>query len=535
MMRNIQAQNTTTHAMKYGKRDMLTAAVLLVLTLVLGLGILDKGHPWGDDFAGYMLHAKALVEGDVEEMRMRNAVLHPSPRSFDEGVIDESPLCYVWGLPMVLSLVYRLVGYDAPGGEMILYYKIPGAIFFAIFAAALFLFYRRRFSFAMSLFLTFMLCSHESVYGELNDIMTDILCMAASMVSLLCAELFAAQRRPARKATLGIALGIALWYTATVRLNGMTVVLCALLYQALALLAVPKGERRYREEILPWAVFIALYVLTNVCLPAPNSNTSDMASVTLNRIKDNVLYYYGLMESFFGRMLPDWLPGRNAVHLAVYALIALGLLTRGWQRGKIHLAILLCGTGVVLLTLPYRQDVRYMFNVLPLLLLFAGYGMSALIQAAGRFVRSAGIRRMAAYAALALMLVVSCCRVQSLVQWKQDWLAQGGRERLYEAYHPASKDIYAYISENVEEDAVIAYIKPRTLYLNTGRMSLMVGINGHHFYDADYVLTFAGRNDDIGYMIWPELDAELTLVYQNHEYELYRISDAYRSLRYEQE
>lgn len=533
MKQRIKKLEHTACAEKLGRRDILTAALVLVITLILGLGILDKGHPWGDDFAGYILHAQALVDGDIEEMMLRNAVLHPSPRSFDEGVVDDSPLCYVWGLPMVLSLVYRLVGYDAPVGETIIYYKIPGVIFFAVFAAALFLFYRRRFPYAVSLFLAFMLCSHSRVYGELNDIMTDIPCMSAAMVSLLGMELFVAEKRRGQKAVLGALLGVAMWYTATVRLNGLTVVLCALLYQGLMLCFTPKEERKPAQQLLPWILFFILYTATSICLPEANSNSSHMASVTLNRIKDNVLYYYGLMESFFGAMLPEWVPGRKVLHLVMYALIAIGLLFRGWRHEEIHLSILLCGTGVVLLTLPYGQDVRYMFNILPLMLLFAAYGAAEVAGWISRFICSPGAKRDAVLAACAVMAVVAVLRVSDLVTWKREMQALGGRERLYEAYHPASRDIYAYISENAEEDAVIAYIKPRVLYLNTGRMSLMVGVNGHHFYDADYVLTFAGRGDELGYMIWPELDAQLTLVYENSEYELYRISDAYRNLRYE--
>jgi len=206
----------------------------------------------------------------------------------------------------------------------------------------------------------------------------------------------------------------------------------------------------------------------------------------------------------------------------------------GLRREEIHLSILLCGTGAGLLMLPYGQDVRYLFIILPLMMLFAAYGAAALLCMAAGLVKSVALRRAGVILGCVLLVAVAALRAYDLAAWKREMQAQGGRERLYEAYHPASKDIYAYISEHVEEDAVIAYIKPRVLYLNTGRMSLMVGVNGHHFYDADYVLTFRGRSDDLGYMIWPELMEELALVYENHEYELYRISDAYRSLRYEQ-
>lgn len=516
-----------------GRRDMLTALLVFALVLVLGLGILNQGHEWGDDFAGYILQAQALVHGDVEEMAQRMAVLHPSPRSFEEGVVDDSPLVYVWGLPMVLSLVYRAVGYDAPVGETIIYYKIPGAVFFAVFAAALFLLYRRRFSYAVSLFLTFMLVSHRQLFGEINSVMTDIPCLAASCVSLLSVELFLHERRPGPKALLGILLGAAMWYTAVVRLNGITVVLCVLLCHGLALLGRRDAARPL--HLLPWAVFLALYAVTYRLLPMPNSNASHMAGLTLNRIKDNILAYNALFMAFTGDMLPAWVPGRGALLVLLYALTAAGLVDRGLRREELHLSVLLCGTGAALLTLPYVQGLRYTFVILPLMLLFAAYGAAAAGRLIGRALRGAGSRRAALGIACGVMLAVSLLRLGDLTQWRIDDLERGGREQLYEAYHPASRDIYAYIGAHVEEDAVIAYMKPRLLYLNTGRMSMAVGVNGHHFYDADYLLTLRGFQDEVGGIVWPELREELTPVYENPVYELYRISDAYRSLRYEQE
>ena len=532
-----KVKNTRPKALQWNdlsRRDVLTTLVIFVLTLVLGLGILNRGHAWGDDFAGYILHAQALVEGDIEEMAQRNAVLHPSERTFEEGVIDDSPLVYVWGLPMVLSLVYRLVGYDAPMGSAIIYYKVPGVVFFALFAGVLFLFYRRRFSYAVSLFLTFILISHKQIYCEVNNILTDVPCLAAAFVSLLVVELFEKEPRLLHKLLLSFLLGVSAWYTAIVRLNGVTVLYCVLCYQLFEVIGNRVKGKKLIYELLPWIVFGVLYAATYCVLPEPNSNTSHMSGFTLDRIKNNILDYYALMESFVGDTLPQWVPGRKYLHLVVYVLIAAGLVDRGWRQKEIHLSVLLCGTGAVLLTLPYAQGLRYMFNILPLMGLFAVYGAAAIFRIACGAIRTEKNGRAVVWALYGLMLAVSLMRAGDLVKWKIDDIRNGGREQLYEAYHPASRDIYAYIGEYVEEDALIAYMKPRVLYLNTGRMGFMVGVNGHHFYDADYLLTFRNFADELGGIVWPELREELTLVYENHEYELYRISDAYRSLRNEE-
>ena len=48
--------------------------------------------------------------------------------------------------------------------------------------------------------------------------------------------------------------------------------------------------------------------------------------------------------------------------------------------------------------------------------------------------------------------------------------------------------MYRFIQEELLEDAVIAFGKPRALYLNTGRTSFKVGVNGHETGEADYYL-----------------------------------------------
>ena len=70
---------------------------------------------------------------------------------------------------------------------------------------------------------------------------------------------------------------------------------------------------------------------------------------------------------------------------------------------------------------------------------------------------------------------------------------------------------------------MIAYYKPRALYLNTNRVSFQPTVNGHDVYDAQYLL-MTNEPGDISQM---EIDAALAerleAVYENGTYTLYRI------------
>ena len=64
------------------KRDVMTAIVLFALVIVLGAGLLDRGHEWGDDFAAYMLQARGIADGTMEEQSRINRIIHASQMSF---------------------------------------------------------------------------------------------------------------------------------------------------------------------------------------------------------------------------------------------------------------------------------------------------------------------------------------------------------------------------------------------------------------------------------------------------------------------
>lgn len=512
-----------THA-KHTAREGLMVLALLIAALLLGLGIIDDSHVWGDDFAGYILEGKAIAEGTVREQTELNAVLHPSPRVYGD-VTAEGPLVYVWGMPMILSLVYALVGYDRPMGQAIICYKLPGAVFFAVFIAVLYLFYRRRFSYAVSLFLTALMCLHPQLIAEVNYVGTDIPCLAASTLSLLLIDVFLGERRPRGRVLAGIALGAALWFTCEVRLNGMTVVLAVLLAHVLWLLRERPRGRALAAHALPWLVFAALYGVTRIFLPAATSNTSHIARGATSWIFYNLSYYDGLIQKWVMAMLPEGLPLREYAHVALYAAVIAGILTQD-IRSHLHLIVLLVGTYGVLYLLPYVQDLRYMFNILPVMLMFAAYGVRFAAGKIAAHISGAGIRRGCLAACCVIMALTAGSMLCRTLAWERQ--ERAGRDRRYEAYSPEMTDMFAYVLDHVDEDDVIAFFKPRLLYLSTGRVGIVPGVNGNLFKHADYIL-LRKEPEEIRWTMWQELWDETTLEYENDGFELYSLSEAYKN------
>ena len=91
-----------------------------------------------------------------------------------------------------------------------------------------------------------------------------------------------------------------------------------------------------------------------------------------------------------------------------------------------------------------------------------------------------------------------------------------------DVYSPEAIEIYRYIEQEIPEDKVIAFPKPRALYLNTGRLSFRPGVNGHALEDADYYLLTTFRFGDFLPLDLSEVNK--TVVYENAGYTLYKLN-----------
>lgn len=86
-------------------------------------------------------------------------------------------------------------------------------------------------------------------------------------------------------------------------------------------------------------------------------------------------------------------------------------------------------------------------------------------------------------------------------------------------YSSAAVDMYRYIQNNTDDCSIVAFGKPRSLLLNTNRVSFYIGRNGHTVEEADYYLYYKkGWFNKL-----QTEDEHLEEVYDNYGYTLYRI------------
>ena len=209
-----------------------------------------------------------------------------------------------------------------------------------------------------------------------------------------------------------------------------------------------------------------------------------------------------------------------------FVLSVIGLVTRGFKE-NLHLTVLLLGTIYVVIILPYVQSLRYFYNVLPFILMYIAYGFQFLAKHAKRIYTSitgsgkeeiGRLGRLITLTALSGALILCCISPIGRASYN---LRHWGEKGAMDVYSPEAIEMYRYIQNEIPEDKIVAFPKPRALYLNTDHLSFRPGVNGHELEDADYYLDTTFRFGDF---LPPDLsNVEKTVVFQNAGYTLYQL------------
>lgn len=537
------------------KADHILFAVIVISILLINVFSLDNNCYWGDDFAAYISEGISIVDGYFDEQVKLNVLMHPSPLP-DEAL--SGSLVYVWGYPLLLALVYSFAGFDRVGFTSIIYYKLPAAFALALMAGVMYLFLRRRMGRALSFTLSLLFCSCYELRVSINSLYSDVVFLFFAVLSLYLVEVFldAHSNRGSIKATLiyGVLLGAALWFTYETRLNGISILF------ACALATVIYYVKRRRELdgksalllLLPYICFLLLKVISEAILAPATSNTSDIADVTFASVLGNLESYYYSLRAWITLIIDDIITNRLNTYLplltstgadiygvirefcaafdrvcvsAVLLITLVGIITDGIKR-NLHLTLFAVVYLIVVCMLPYNQGIRYIYPVIVLIPLYFGCALKRGGQLISALFKGRGSRLGAGLSATLAVIICSLTLVSAAkgidyARKNPEIIVPDGTQDFYRmyAYTPCAIETYNYISDNTSPDCVIGFIKPRALYLNTERLSVRVGINGHPLDEVDYLLCCADVGEE---QLTPEWRARFMQVFSNTEFTLYK-------------
>ena len=523
-----------------GRSDRIIALVLCAAVFFAAASGLDYDCSWGDDYAAYINDGIAIVGGRYEEQTRLNYFMHPSdmPEEAKDG-----KLVYVWGYPLVLSLVYSAVGFDRTDYHSIIFYKLPSVLSLAAAAGILYLLFRRRLSRVSSALLSIYMCVHPVMLAGAYSMYSDVFFVMLSIAAVYMAERFICsldEAKPGVRSYIsGALLGLLLLACYETRLNGITICAFVLLMHAAHIMQLRRAaaegaghKPRIRVPaiaVLPYAVFAAAAVLCRLLvLPQATANTSDLLSVTLNQVLANLKIYNELMYEFFSEIHRGTLPRvlRLAMYAAAALLVCVGII-KGWKRDEFFRVYILFTalSFLTLICLPYTQGYRYLFNILPFIMMALGYGLdSAYAWMKARFKGGAALDKAVRAAALLLaaaILVSSASRSLFRVLRGED--ARG--ESIMRAYSSGSLEMYDYVKNEIPEEDIIAFNKPRAMYLNTGRVAFspIANTDIHTLADADYYITVWWLYDEKEQKLINDNEAILEEQYSCDDYVVYKV------------
>ena len=526
---------------RISRLDRITLIALIAVFFLCSYFSLTDGCYWGDDYAGYISEGIAIAEGKLDVQSVLNAKMHPSPLP-EEAV--GNPLVYVWGYPLILALVYSLTGFDRVTFSSVFFYKLPSVIAFALLSAVLFLFLRRRFRYALSLLLTFAFCSCAEFYSFFNTLYSDMYFLLFALLSLYLTELFLAEHEHPKHEILGVVAGVLLGCMYEIRLNGAAILLSCILAHGISMVREKKFSRweTILPELIPYIIFFVLKTISEALLAPPTPNASDFRGFSFPVFLSNLATYFGLIRDFFSQIWNSLFVSPlysvlrrfsdvrfsdlRALSLVLtwisILLSVMGMAVSGIKK-NLHLTLLVLFYILAASMLPYTQGMRYLYPVLPVILLFFGYGIRFL---SGKVF----MKKSRAAEKIACVIVAGMC-VLCLYQlvsndWKHVYAIPEKAEivnvediYMQNAYSPCAVEVYNHIRSDTPEDATFAFFAPRGLYLNTERFTIKPDVNGHSIEEADFYLDYRNTGE---YNITPPLGDDFEIIFSNDEFDLYK-------------
>ncbi len=482
--------------MSLNKRSLLILAFIILTAAALSFAMLTRGHPWWDDFASYVMQARAILNGDMDEFARRNAF------TVQNSSYPPGPVAYPWGYPLLLAPVVAIFGIHA------LALKLVGIAFYALFLVVFFLLARTRLTENESLLLTAILAVNPMLLLANDLILSDIPFLAVSTLGILLIDRWS---KKSPDFLLGLAIGPTIFLAAFLRANG--ILLFAPLAVSLLVQYWPDWKTLLRRFLLPLGAFGLLYLAAAWSFPnGQDSYLSHFSMFNLPRLWDNFLFYL---------WLPSWTFNYIPAGAVFYPLLVMFLLVSVFARWKRDLAIhaySLVTLGLFILW-PERQGLRFIYPVLPFLFLFAFDGMKLAIERLPAGWQTLAPRAVTGFWGILLLLSLGTSVYSA-------WGNLAANRDINGPFDEFSYDLYEFIRDETPADSVIVFVRPRAMRLFTDRDSFMT-TRCEDLPRGDYVAVHE-KIGDVG-QIPPEQisacpGAALEEVFNNRRFTVYRIN-----------
>ena len=472
-------------------------ALIALAVAVLFLITLRPGHDWGDDFAMYICHAKNILEGTP--YADTGYIYNPFYPSL-------GPRTYPPVFPLLLLPSYALFGLNVTP------MKVEMVLSIVLSLPVLFLAFRGRLPdpwlLAVVAVVGFNPCFFdfkETLKPELPFLFISYLCL------FLIQRAYDAQRGRPPHTRQALLIGAMLYLCYGTRSLGLVLVPALLVYDIIRL------RQPSRFALVATLLFAVLAILQSVFVHSSESYLDQLAVSRgwLGTVLHNAPLYITSLSYY-------WANGHNValgrgLLALVSALMVVGLALQLWREVTVYELFFMFYVAAILLW-PSSQDRRFLIAVFPLFVLYVFQGLQALIP-----------QRWPLMDRLPMAALVTCIAATYVGAYtvKNYGPIRDGVSA------PTSVELFRYLRESTDPNAVLIFRRPRALALYTGRSASVYHRTEHdselweyfrqigathivvgRVFDSDraYLQPFVQRNE-----------GALELVYSNTDFWVYRI------------
>jgi hypothetical protein len=421
--------------------------IILLLSMVIGSSHLTRGHEWGDDFASYIMQAKSILDGKMQDFVQHNSI------AIYQSSSQIGPVAYPWGYPLILTPVYAVKGISP------LALKLPGLFFFAGFLICFYLMMRTRLPRTESLLLVSLFAFNPMLIDFLDQILSDIPFLFFSTLAL-----FLMTKEKKRSALDYVLLGGVLAFAFFIRTTGILLLTSFLAVELLKLWKYRTNRQIiidiFRQIFIVGITFGLLWLIYSLIFPGGSESYFDQLrgfrlQTALRFFND----YLQLFSVFFGNSI-TWI----YLYDFLFIFFLIGLWLR--RNDETTLIVFFSLWMLTLVIWPIWQGPRFIFPLLPIFIYFTFQGMKSVINKLPEQYHQPGQSVFYGFCILIAGIFLFTSSTSAYVNLRNNRSING-------PFDPYSIQVYDYIKEKTPSDSIIVFFKPRAMRLMTDHDTIM--------------------------------------------------------------
>lgn len=429
---------------------------LIILLGVVLLTSTNNTHDWGGDFAQYLNNARDLTEGN------RNQQIE---------VLDHenfTPLSRGAGFSIVLAIFYPIFQ------DNIALYTTFISLCLVIASLCTFQFFQKEgHSPWLSLALVLIFALHPLVLIQKMEILPTFPFLILLFIGLRLVD----QSNNRSAILLGIVAGLMIsfrnvgWvFIAALLMHGVFDLLKSLNWQKAIQILIILIISQVIDLLIKWIVFGQLSF--------ENLSWYDSVFTPAQmwlKVQENLLYYYDLIHLFFRQYLFQF--NHTLYEKAFLVLVFIGFLTR-IRCWKIYDTFFLIYLALIL-TYFWQSGMRFLVPVLPMILIYLGFGISWTLS---RFMRENQTK---------WRFFILCIPIIFLIGQAMESMAaiRQSKSIIHGPQSPAATEAFAFVRQHTDSTQPIAFHKPWVLHHFTERVSMAINPkNGIEEFSMNYLV-----------------------------------------------